>query len=179
MNEAVQEFIESHIELIDKNDFTSLYIKATTIWTFPDNNNTSILTETLLDASINPLDYMDYIPLCMFWNSNISTIDIPETITFIENDAFFGSQLTQVSIPASCDSIGPNAFAMCHNLNKIIILNPNIDLDNETFSESPIKYITYNGTIAQWITISKDLILPEKYLLQANDNFIIIHTRKS
>lgn len=178
MNETVQEFLESHIELIDQNKFAELYIRATTRWTFPNNRNISLVTETLLDAGINPLEYMDYIPLCMFWESNIKEIDIPETITFIENDAFHGCQyLEDITIPASCDHVGPNAFSACSKLITMTILNPNCEFDQDTlyaFGTSNIKRIIYNGTIKQFRQRYKDIKLPYRFILQATDGNIFM-----
>ncbi len=167
-------FIECHIDLIDQNKFAELYNEATDKWRFPNNRNISRLTETLLKAGVNPLEYMDYVPLYMFWESELTKIELPETITFIENDAFNGSHFTEITIPASCDSIGPNAFSYSQ-ISRVRILNPNCALDKEVFMDSygpqtsNLKCIIYNGTIKQFREKYKDINLPRKFILQAND----------
>lgn len=172
MHYEIKEFMENHIDLIDANNFVDLYMAATTKWTFPNNRNTSLMTEYLLEAGINPLEYMDWIPLCMFWESNIKHIDIPETITFIENDAFYGSDIEEITIPASCNHIGPNAFSACGKLTKMTILNPYCNFDEETLCGigiSNIRHITYNGTVKEFRERYKDVKLPKRFILQAND----------
>jgi hypothetical protein len=48
---------------------------------------------------------------------------IPDSVINIDYGAFFGSDLTSVTIPDSVTNIGNIAFAFCHNLTSIIIPN--------------------------------------------------------
>ena len=55
-----------------------------------------------------------------FANSKIKSIVFPDTLETIEYCAFIRcSNLTSVSIPASCKQIGPSAFSDCSKLKKI------------------------------------------------------------
>ena len=56
-----------------------------------------------------------------FKSKNISRMQLPEGLIFIDNDAFAGNQLTSVTIPNSVTGIGSGVFAYCGNLTGIII----------------------------------------------------------
>ena len=140
-------FIEDNIELIENNDFSELY----TILKSQPPAYSSIITEKLYEAGIDPLIYLNHIPLyylaytkrtsfeipknitsisqCAFLQSNLETIIIPEGITFIGSQSFQDcSELKSLSLPNSLKSIATNAFRNCHSL----------------------KDITYNGTKEEW-----------------------------
>ena len=54
--------------------------------------------------------------------NNLEYIVIPESVTSIENNAFFGcSSLTSITIPDSVTSIGKYAFENCSSLESIVI----------------------------------------------------------
>lgn len=55
-----------------------------------------------------------------FWGcSNLTNINIPSSVTTIGEQAFQLSGLTSVAIPNSVNSIGLQAFALCHNLTTV------------------------------------------------------------
>ncbi len=56
------------------------------------------------------------IPEYMFYKTKITTIDLPETLTTIGNDAFYYSSLQSVTIPASVTTLGNYAFGQCKDL---------------------------------------------------------------
>ena len=53
--------------------------------------------------------------------STLKAVTLPSTLKLIEGDAFQGSGLTSITIPASVDSIGSTAFGWCHSLASIRI----------------------------------------------------------
>ena len=54
--------------------------------------------------------------------SGLTSINIPNSVTWIGADAFLGcSSLTSINIPNSVTSIGQSAFYWCYNLQKVII----------------------------------------------------------
>ena len=49
----------------------------------------------------------------------LTTITLPQSVTVIGAEAFYGSALTSVTIPYSVSEIGPGAFASCVNLKTV------------------------------------------------------------
>ena len=60
------------------------------------------------------------IPYCAFQNTAIESIIIPNTITVLEEGAFYQcGKLKHISLPDSVDVIGQAAFADCPSLTEI------------------------------------------------------------
>lgn len=59
--------------------------------------------------------------LLYFPNGRTGTYSIPETVTTIGEDAFFGSSLTDITIPNGVTVIGDRAFSCCDNLTSLIL----------------------------------------------------------
>jgi hypothetical protein len=58
----------------------------------------------------------------VFYNCGLTSVTIPNSVTSIEENAFYGcSDLTSVSIPNSVTSIGSQAFSWCQSLTSITI----------------------------------------------------------
>lgn len=130
MMDITKVYIETYKEDIKRGDFDSLYshMKVKSL--------ASALTETLLDADIDPLDYFQKeIPeeyghaLPQLKNiliptgvksieenafsdcPNLTSVSIPETVVAIRNDAFYNCpKLKQVNLPSSCLFLGSRAF---------------------------------------------------------------------
>ena len=67
--------------------------------------------------------------------SSLTSIEIPNSVTSIENSAFYGcSSLTNVTIGNSVTTIGNNAFANCSSLTSITIPNSVTSIENYAFS---------------------------------------------
>ena len=71
------------------------------------------------------LSKIRFIKVLAFWEcSNLTNINIPSSVTNIEEAAFYGcSHLTSINIPSSVTSIGKEAFWGCSNLTNINIPN--------------------------------------------------------
>ena len=98
------------------------------------------------------------IPYRAFYNcSGLMSITIPGGVTSIGNYAFYNcSGLTSITIPGSVTSIGDYAFSGCNGLTNIIIPNSVKKIGESAFSGCKgLMSITFNGTIAQWKSISK------------------------
>ena len=57
----------------------------------------------------------------VFREKNISRMQLPEGLVFIDNNAFAQNQMTNVTIPNSVTVIGSGVFSNCQNLTSIII----------------------------------------------------------
>ena len=69
------------------------------------------------------------------WDSKLTTIHIPDSVTSIGNSAFSNCKyLTSIHIPESVTSIGNSAFEDCASLTSIHISNSVTSIENSTFS---------------------------------------------
>jgi len=64
-----------------------------------------------------------------YGRKTLQSITIPDTVTKIEDAAFFGTGLTSITIPATVESIAFRAFSYCSSLESIKVdsNNPNYD----------------------------------------------------
>ena len=120
MNE-LSKFIIAHTAEINNNDFTEVYRDADN--QFKDSSSVGKLTELFLDAGIDPLKYMQTVPIhYIHYASKITSIVIPDGVTNIDGGSFFGCKgLKSVTIPDSVKSIGYQAFDGCISLTNIMI----------------------------------------------------------
>ena len=65
---------------------------------------------------------------------NLTSVNIPSSISSIGDSAFSGSGLISVNIPDGVSSIGKEAFSCCHNLTSVTIPNSVTDLGSGAFS---------------------------------------------
>ena len=117
-------------QLINDNDFTSLYSKLDKYLEdapLRDVLETSpLLTDVLLWSGIDPLEYMDRIPADYRRGAPISSFKIPNHIRYIGESAFKGCKLLDsINIPGSVERIRANAFEGCSSLRNIIF-NPGL-----------------------------------------------------
>ena len=92
--------------MIDDADFTGLYALAS------DGFNKGELTDCLLEAGINPLEYMNEIPpFYASWSRSKAATQIPNHIKSIGEYAFNQSSLTSITIPDSVRQLGRGIFS--------------------------------------------------------------------
>ena len=84
-----------------------------------------------------------------FWNqSNIVSIELPQTLTDIEHGAFEGcTQLSSILIPKNVTFIGCSAFAECIGLMEVICLAPT----------PPIAGVSANPSPSDWMFAGVDI----------------------
>ena len=86
-----------------------------------------------------------------FAYSDLKSIVIPDTVTYIDGGAFEASHLTSVVIPDSVTMISSHTFESCENLLSIVIGKGITDIFYEVFAGCrALASITYNGTMEQW-----------------------------
>ena len=91
----------------------------------------------------------------------ITKVIVCEGITNISQKAFrYATSLTEITIPASVGNIGKSAFSYCSNLTTITIPTTVISIGANAFGScTNLTEITYNGTTAQWDSITKGKLL--------------------
>ena len=91
----------------------------------------------------------------------ITKVIVCEGITNISQKAFrYATSLTEITIPASVGNIGKSAFSYCSNLTTITIPTTVISIGASAFGScTSLTEITYNGTTAQWDSITKGKLL--------------------
>lgn len=92
-----------------------------------------------------------------FFNSVVTSVTIPDSVTSIGDNAFgFCSQLTNISIPNSVTYIGFSAFAHCTSLKSITLPSSLRTIGNSAFAGCPSSMtVTYPGSKKQWDDIAK------------------------
>lgn len=115
-----------------------------------------------------------------FFNSAVTSVTIPDSVTSIDDNAFgFCSQLTNISIPNSVTFIGFSAFAHCTSLKSITLPSSLSSISealfsgcsqlttihipvsvtsigNNAFADCPsLMTVTYPGSKTQWDDITK------------------------
>ena len=112
------EFILTHKEEINENNFTKVYEDANKLLCYPASPGK--LTELFLDAGISPLSYVETVPKRYLNASNITSIEIPNNIKSIGDLAFSDCRrLESITIPNSVMKIGKWAFSDCVSLTSI------------------------------------------------------------
>lgn len=105
-------------------------------------NNTAVIVTryngTAADVTIpsrykgKPVTMIDH---AAFFNSVVTSVTIPDSVTSIDDNAFgFCSQLTNISIPNSVTSIGFSAFAHCTSLKSITLPSSLSSISEALFS---------------------------------------------
>jgi hypothetical protein len=113
---------------------------AQTQFTWTTNNGMITITEyhstadvVTIPSSINNLP-VTAIGTNAFRSANVSSVTIPDSVTSIEDSAFYGcTSLTNIAIPDSIASIAFGAFASCHGLTSITIPESVISIGEDAF----------------------------------------------
>ena len=151
MNNYIKEFIETHIEDIELNNFTKVYELI-------DAFQTSSLTQVLISAKIDPLQYLSEVPAKFLFEPEIlvTSINIPSNIKEIGPKAFVDCDFSEVRIPEGVQVIRQRAFSCCRNLTTVYLPSTIRYLDNSIFARSrQLKKIFYEGTLDQFEKIIK------------------------
>ena len=90
-----------------------------------------------------------------FSKSHLGSVDIPGSISSIENLAFaFCYSLSKVKIEHGVSTIGNGAFLCCDNLESITIPKSVTKIESRAFSScTSLKIVYYTGTQAEWEAI--------------------------
>lgn len=133
--QEMYDFLEQNKDLLDSNNFNELYnrlyekctndAKAEHLYRVEgqyDFYDLRFLTKILLEAKIDPLQYMDHVPknyACKL--RDLTSVTIPDNIKSIDEYAFAETKLKSIVIPGSVKSIGLFAFDGCKNLTNVTL----------------------------------------------------------
>ncbi len=145
----LKQFIEENIDLISDNEFNAVYNKIKSY------KFTRQFTEAMLEAEINPLNYMEVVPSRYLHTSNIQHVNIPVGIILINKYSFaYCRQIKDISIPEGVIKIGEGAFMNCHALEKLHLPSTLKYIDTAAFMMCrSLKEVTFAGTVKEWIKV--------------------------
>lgn len=129
--ENVKQFLNDNKKLLNNYDFKTLYSSTKLV-----NEELGLMTNILLKAGFNPLQYLDHVPYAyLYGQTDVTNIEIPNNITYIDLYAFAScTNLKSVIIPNSVELIDDGVFSGCTSLTKIIIPNSVTFIGEEAFS---------------------------------------------
>lgn len=129
----LQKFIEENIELIEAEEFDQLYKMNVD---FPK------FTQVLLEAGIDPLRKLTYIPNNYLCETDIKEFVVPSHITRIGGSAFWNCEiLNKVTLPEGLIFIDQDAFSECHNLSTINFPSTLEYINDDAFAETNLQHV--------------------------------------
>lgn len=119
----VKKFINENKDLVRNNAFKELYQKALSREYGIDCMEIGNMTETFLNAGIDPLKYIEYVPDYYLYGSQIEidTMIFPDNVRYIGEGAFQESKIKYLDLNLNISSIAENAFWCCHSLQYVNI----------------------------------------------------------
>ena len=119
MRKEVANYIRSKENLLRTTDIDKLYSEL------GQGILPGELTDAFMEIGVDVLKYAQSVPTNFLWSStsHYRKIDLPETITRIEDWAFAGSNIEHIMIPDSVVYIGEGAFFLCRHLTDIVFPN--------------------------------------------------------
>lgn len=121
---SVMRLLKEHASEINNNIYNPLYKDAYKLDAPPrtseDKYCTTIITNLLFKVGINPLYYMEEVPIYFLCDrTGLKSIEIPGNVRTIEMDAFSGNpELEKVNIGEGVETI-KDAFTKCWNLREV------------------------------------------------------------
>ncbi len=108
---------------------------------YNNNNNIFLISNEEEKFEINSIDMSNCINLKKisdeaFWGNNLTNVSMSNSVTYIGDRAFSGNQLTNVTIPDSVDTIMYNAFSE-NKLTDVIIGSNVIIIEIGAFAKTP------------------------------------------
>lgn len=130
--ENIVNFLKGQTKLLEEGNFDELYSR----YQREVDLLSTPLTELLINAGIEPLDYLTHIPKhYLQYNESIAEVVVPENIKGIGDSAFEGCNgLTSITIPDSVTTIGSFAFSGCKGLTSVTISDSVTSIDIGAFS---------------------------------------------
>lgn len=123
------EFIRVYQELVKESNFEELYKQFDNITDY--TYETHYLTDIFIEAGIDPLKYMDAVPIAYLYRTDLDLreINIPDNIKYIYKQAFEEARLRKVTIPKTVIKIASSAFSDNPSLTEINVRGTQADAD--------------------------------------------------
>lgn len=109
--------------------------------------------EPYMEVTFNPsrFDWMKSVTLhgftalshYMFYNSMITSIELPDELTYIGNDVFYGSYIENIIIPRGVYNLGMSCFGNCNSLVSVTFLGKPSSMSSFAFNGNT-KHFTIN-----------------------------------
>lgn len=127
--EQAFEFIKLHKELVEESNFEELYEQFDNITEY--TYETHYITDIFIEAGIDPLKYMDTVPIGYLYRTDLDLkeINIPDNIKYIYKQAFEEAGLRKVTIPKTVVKIATTAFFDNPLLTEINVRGTQADVD--------------------------------------------------
>lgn len=123
------EFISVYRDLVKESNFEELYEQFDNITDYL--TDTHYLTDIFIEAGIDPLKYMDTVPIAYLYKTDLDLkeINVPDNIKYIYKYAFEDAKLRKVTIPKTVIKIAKSAFADNPLLTEINVRGTQADVD--------------------------------------------------
>ena len=123
------EFISVYRDLVKESNFKELYEQFDNITHYV--SDTHYLTDIFIEAGIDPLKYMDAVPVGYLYKTDLDLkeINIPDNIKYIYVYAFEDAKLRKVTIPKTVVKIAAGAFFDNPLLTEINVRGTQADVD--------------------------------------------------
>ena len=127
--EQAFKFIKLHKDLIEESNFEELYEQFDNITDYL--TDTHYLTDIFIEAGIDPLKYMDTVPIAYLYKTDLDLkeINVPDNIKYIYKYAFEEAKLRKVTIPKTVIKIAKSAFSDNPSLTEINVRGTQADVD--------------------------------------------------
>ena len=133
---------------IDSNSFEELYraVRPNLV-----KEDISALTSLLLEAGIDPLEYMTCIPRYYLFGTGIYTFRVPKHIDIIQEQAFGKCYyLQEVVLEGNLQGIYSEAFFQCSNIQRIVLGSNVLHIGDRAFGNIPRGIdIIYKGSMRE------------------------------
>jgi hypothetical protein len=134
MNRYIQQFINENEDLIDNDEWDTIYAK---LWSLFGQSTVSEFTRVVIEAGIFPIRKMTAIPYGYRFNDLSLQVEIiPDNITEIKDEAYaWCSKLQLLKFDCTnCTTIHKGAFSFCELLDRVVIPSCVTEIRSDAFA---------------------------------------------